>query len=117
MTQPVDQELIDQQLVDQWRSHRAPLLGLVHAFHDRDGYVSETAMRAISRGLRQPLADLFGTVTFYHHFSREAGGLNKPRVCTGPVCSLNGGIECLSALAGKGAISMRSEEHTSELQS
>src|SRR5258706_8293459 len=106
MTQPVDQELIDQQLVDQWRSHPAPLLGLLHAFHDRDGYVSETAMRAISRGLRQPLADLFGTVTFYHHFSREAGGLNKPRVCTGPVCSLNGGIECLSALAGKGAISM-----------
>jgi NADH-quinone oxidoreductase subunit F len=78
----------------------------LHAFHDRDGYISESAMRAISRGLRQPLADLYGTVTFYHHFSREAEGLNKPRVCTGPVCSLQGGNECLSALADKGATSM-----------
>ena len=28
-----------------------------------------------------------GTVTFYHHFSREPGGLMRPRVCTGPVCA------------------------------
>jgi NADH:ubiquinone oxidoreductase subunit E len=64
---------MDQQLVDQWRSQPAPLLGVLHAFHARDGYISESAMHAISKGLRQPLADLFGTVTFYHHFSREAG--------------------------------------------
>lgn len=106
MKEPVDQELLDRQLVDQWRSHPAPFMSLLHAFHDRDGFLSEAALRAISRGLRQPLADLFGTVTFYHHFSREAGGLNQPRVCTGPVCRLHGGDECLSALANQGATSM-----------
>src|ERR1043165_9246280 len=110
MTQSVDQELIDRQLVEKWAGEPAPLMGVLHAFHDRDGYISESAMRAIAQGLPQPLADLFGTVTFYHHLSQEKDGLNKPRVCTGPVCSLNGGKECLSALA-------RSEEHTSELQS
>jgi NADH:ubiquinone oxidoreductase subunit E len=94
--------LVEQQLQD----NPAPLLALLHAFHDRDGFVSESAMRAISNGLGIPLADLFGTVTFYHHFSQEAGGLNKPRVCTGPVCRLNGGAECLSALADKGATAM-----------
>src|SRR5687767_9614711 len=106
MTQSMDQELMNRQLVEKWAGEPAPLLGVLHAFHDRDGYISESAMKAISKGLRQPLADLFGTVTFYHHFSRETSGLNKPRVCTGPVCTLNGGQECLSALADKGAIPM-----------
>jgi len=105
-TTSVNQELIDRQLVEKWAGEPAPLLGVLHAFHDRDGYISEAAMRAIAKGLRQPLADLYGTVTFYHHFSREADGLRKPRVCTGPVCSLNGGHECLSALKDKGATSM-----------
>lgn len=106
MTKSENQELIDRQLVETWAEQPAPLLGVLHAFHERDGYISETAMRAISKGLRIPLADLFGTVTFYHHFSREADGLHKPRVCTGPVCSLNGGHECLSALKDKGATPM-----------
>ncbi len=106
MVQIIDQELTDQLLVEQLQDTPAPLLALLHAFQDRDGYVSESAMRAISKGLGIPLADLFGTVTFYHHFSQEEGGLNKPRVCTGPVCRLNGGAECLSALADKGATSM-----------
>jgi NADH:ubiquinone oxidoreductase subunit E len=102
----LDQELIDRQLVEEWAGKPAPLLGVLHAFHDRDGYISESAMRAIAAGLRQPLADLFGTVTFYHHFNREADGVNKPRVCTGPVCSLQGGHQCLSALQAQGATSM-----------
>ena len=106
MKKSENQELIDRQLVETWAEQPAPLLGVLHAFHERDGYISETAMRAISKGLRIPLADLFGTVTFYHHFSREEDGLQKPRVCTGPVCSLNGGHECLSALKDKGATPM-----------
>ena len=106
MTNSENQELIDRHLVEEWAGEPAPLLGVLHAFHDRDGYISEAAMRAISKGLRQPLADLYGTVTFYHHFSREEGGLKKPRVCTGPVCTLNGAHECLSALKDKGATGM-----------
>jgi hypothetical protein len=100
------QELADQQLVERWRDQPAPLLGLLHAFQDRDGYLSESAIRAIAKGLRQPLADLFGTITFYHHFAREAGGLNQPRVCNGPVCRLRGADACLAALAGQGATPM-----------
>ncbi len=96
----------DDALLDRYGGEPAPLLRLLHAFHDRDGYLSESALRAIAKRLRQPIADLFGTVTFYHHFSREPGGKHKPRVCTGPVCRLNGGPECLSALAAQGAAEM-----------
>jgi NADH-quinone oxidoreductase subunit F len=78
----------------------APLLPILHEFHDRDGYLSEEALREVSRVLRTPLADLFGTVTFYHHFSREPGGLNGPRVCTGPICKMHGADELLASIDG-----------------
>ena len=91
----------DDELVRRWKDEPAPLLSLLHAFHDRDGYVSDEAIRSISTGLKIPLADLFGTVTFYHHFSRKPGGLDKSRVCTGPICVLQGALEICDALNGE----------------
>jgi len=69
----------DQELIERWRGEPAPLLPLLHDFHDRDGYLSDDALRAVADGLRTPLADLYGTVTFHHHFSREPGGKERPR--------------------------------------
>ena len=90
----------DEQIHEQWQSEPAPLLPMLHAFHDRDGYLSEEALRGVSKALRIPIADLYGTVTFYHHFSREAGGLNAPRVCTGPICKNHGADALLASLDG-----------------
>lgn len=88
----------DDELIERWRPEPAPLLPLLHAFHDRDGYLSDEALRAVGRGLRIPLADLFGTVTFYHHFSRTPPGRAAPRVCDGPVCQLRGAPALLAGL-------------------
>ena len=96
----------NQDLIEQWCNQPAPLLPLLHAFHDRDGFVSETALREISLALKIPLAELFGTVTFYHHFSRQLPGQFAPRVCVGPVCRLRGGEALLDSLAAEGATSM-----------
>ncbi|MEM7032064.1 MAG: NADH-ubiquinone oxidoreductase-F iron-sulfur binding region domain-containing protein [Chloroflexota bacterium] len=101
MTNPTDAELIER-----WRDEPAPLLPLLHAFHDRDGYLSEDSIRAVAKGLRTPLADLFGTVTFYHHFSTTPPGQSVPRVCTGTVCCLNGGRELFESLKADGATEM-----------
>ncbi len=48
----------NQELIDRWRGEPAPLLPLLHAFHDRDGYLSEESIRATAGALRIPLADL-----------------------------------------------------------
>lgn len=101
MPQPTDDELLAR-----WRDEPAPLLPLLHAFHDRDGFLSEGALRAVSQALRIPIADLYGTVTFYHHFARNPGGLEQPRVCTGPVCSLYGAGDLLAHLQARGATPM-----------
>ena len=88
----------NRELVQRWSREPAPLLPLLHAFHDRDGFLSEEAMREISKGLRMPLAEVFGTSTFYHHLARTPPGQGAPRVCTGPSCCLRGGRELLQSL-------------------
>ncbi|MDA0312155.1 MAG: NAD(P)H-dependent oxidoreductase subunit E [Gemmatimonadetes bacterium] len=90
----------NEELISQAKGQEAPLLPLLHQFHERDGYLSEEALRAISAGLRIPLADLFGTVTFYHHFAREPGGQAAARVCTGPVCKMHGADPLLASMPG-----------------
>lgn len=94
------------ELITRWKDEPAPLLPLLHAFHNRDGWISEESIRAVSKGLKIPLAELFGTVTFYHHFSREKPGKSAPRVCTGNVCCLHGGNELLESLKSEGATAM-----------
>jgi NADH-quinone oxidoreductase subunit F len=90
----------NQELIDQWRDQPAPLLPILHAFHDRDGYLSDEVLREVAKALRIPIADLFGTVTFYHHFARQPGGKYEYRVCTGPICCQNGARELLDGLDG-----------------
>jgi NADH-quinone oxidoreductase subunit F len=85
----------DLNLIAQWKDQPAPLLGLMHAFHDRDRYISDESIRSISEGLGIPLADLYSTVTFYHHFSRKPPGKQAPRICTGPICVLRGANDLL----------------------
>ncbi len=101
MTSPTDQDL-----VARWQGEPAPLLPLLHAFHDRDGHLTEHALRTVARALKIPLAELFGTVTFYHHFSRVPNGHAAPRVCTGNICVHRGGPALLDALRKEGASPM-----------
>lgn len=96
----------DERLIAAWRDAPAPLLPMLHAFHDRDGYLSETSIRTVSEAMKIPIAELWGTVTFYHHFSREQPGKGAPRVCTGNVCAFHGGPELLQSLEGEGATPM-----------
>jgi NADH-quinone oxidoreductase subunit F len=96
----------DQEIIQVWISSPAPLLPILHAFQKRDSYLSEGTIRAVSRALNIPLAELFGTIDFYHHFSREQGGHQAPRVCTGPVCRLGNSADLLGQLKEEGATSM-----------
>jgi len=96
----------DQQLIESWVDEPAPLLGVLHAFNDRDGFVSGEAMRKISSALKIPLAELYGTVTFYHHLGRDESERGRPRVCTGPVCRQRGADRLLRELSSEGAAPM-----------
>ncbi len=95
-----------EKIIEEWRTQPAPLLGMLHAFHERDLKITEEAILAIAKALRIPKAELFGTVTFYDHLSMESGSHDDLRICTGPICSLKGSQEILKAMQGDGARSM-----------
>ena len=101
MLRPTDDEIFAR-----FAPEPAPLLPILHAFHDRDGLLSEAALRTISKRLRHPLADLYGTVTFYHFFQRTLPGKAAPRVCDGIICKLRGSEALLKELAKEGASPM-----------
>ncbi len=88
----------DRAIIESLKDQPAPLLLLLDTFHRRDGVITPTVLQAIAEGLRMPLADLFGTVTFYHHLARDDDRRSYPRVCTGPVCRLRGAEDILAAL-------------------
>ncbi len=96
----------NKEITERWKVEPAPLLPMLHALHNRDGYLSEESITAVSEALKIPIAELWGTVTFYHHFSREAPGKTAPRVCTGNICCLNGGNELYESLKSEGATPM-----------
>ena len=98
MLKPNQIEASTAELIAHWREKPAPLLGLLHTLHDRDGYLSDESLRTVSEGLPIPLADLYATVTFYHHFARTPPGQSTPRVCTGPICCQRGARDVLQAL-------------------
>ena len=94
----------DEQILQRWREEPAPLLPLFHAFCERDSFVSAAAVQSIAAALNLPVAEVFGTLTFYHHLGREEGAHAQPRVCTGPICRMHGADSLLHQT--KGAVSM-----------
>ena len=96
--------MTDSEILNHWTDQPAPLLGILHAFHDRDGLLTEESILAISSALKIPVADLYGTITFYHHLSRGQVNRKTPRVCVGPVCRQRGSERLLESLAPEGAI-------------
>jgi len=100
----LERDLTDSEIIDRWQKEPAPLLPLLHAFHDRDECLTDDAIRVISSTLRIPLAELYGTITFYHHLSRGEVTRSTPRVCVGPVCKQLGSHRILERLKNEGAI-------------
>ncbi len=94
----------DEQILQRWRNEPAPLLPLFHAFCERDSFVSAAAVQSIAGALNLPVAEVFGTLTFYHHLGREEGAHAQARVCTGPICRMHGADALLHQT--KGAVSM-----------
>jgi len=99
-------KLTDQQVMDTWKEQPAPLLGVLDSFQRRDGWLSESVIREIATTFKIPIAELFGTISFYHHLITEPAEKGAPKVCTGPVCCMNGGEELLEQLIQKGATAM-----------
>ncbi len=72
-----------------------PLLQLTQMEH---GYVSQEAMREISRQLAIPMSEIFGVLTFYAQFRLKPVGRQMVKICRGTACHVRGAPFIISAV-------------------
>ncbi|MDF2925733.1 MAG: NADH-quinone oxidoreductase, subunit [Paenibacillaceae bacterium] len=77
------------------------LILILHEAQELYGYLPLEVQKTISQGLRMPLANVYGVVTFYTQFSLEPKGKYKISICMGTACYVKGAGEILDKLKNK----------------
>jgi formate dehydrogenase subunit gamma len=75
-----------QTAVEMRRSQPGPLLEILHAVQDSLGYIPPDALPLIASELNLSRAEVYGVVTFYHHFRKTPPGRRMLRLCRAEAC-------------------------------
>ena len=80
-------------------AHReGPLLPILHDVQKAFGHVSEDAMRDIAQALNLTRAEVYGVVSFYHDFRKEAEARPILKLCRAEACQARG-VDALVPIA------------------
>ncbi len=82
----------------QFPTEQALLLPLLHEIQDKEGWISDEAVREAAEYLHLPLARVEEVLSFYTMYQRKAVGKKHIQVCMNIACFLRGAdhlMECL----------------------
>ena len=85
-------------IVAEHHGREGPLLPILHGVQKAFGHVSEDAMREISSALNLTRAEVYGVVSFYHDFRKEAETRPVLKLCRAEACKARG-VEALVPIA------------------
>jgi formate dehydrogenase subunit gamma len=85
-------------IVSAHEDREGPLLPILHDVQKAFGHVSEDAIREIADALNLTRAEVYGVVSFYYDFRREAETRPIIKLCRAEACKARG-VEALVALA------------------
>ena len=77
-------------ILDEYAQVPGPLLLVLHAVQDRLGFVPDDAVPYIAERLNLSRAEVYGVLSFYHHFRRAAPGRHVVQVCRAESCQAMG---------------------------
>ena len=80
------------------KDREGPLLPILHDVQKAFGHVSEHAMREIASALNLTRAEVYGVVSFYHDFRKEAEARPVLKLCRAEACKARG-VEALVPIA------------------
>lgn len=66
------------------------LIEVLHDIQENDGYISEEAMKAVSKGLGVPVMEVYRVASFYKAFRLKPVGKNVITLCMGTACHVRG---------------------------
>ena len=74
------------------------LIPVLEEIQEAIGYIPKVAQKMVARGLRLPLGDVYGVVTFYSFFAMVPKGKHTARCCLGTACYVRGGKKNMEKL-------------------
>jgi NADH-quinone oxidoreductase subunit E len=74
-----------------FKGEAGDLIPILQRVQGKSGYISEEAIRRISRFLKISENQIFGVASFYSQFRFSEPGRNSVRVCLGTACHVRGG--------------------------
>jgi NADH-quinone oxidoreductase E subunit len=78
-------------IIAHYKTKPGALIPVLEEIQGVTGYLPEPVQRRVARGLKLPLAQVYGVVTFYSFFTMSPRGKHQIRVCLGTACHVGGG--------------------------
>jgi len=66
------------------------LLPLLHDIQDTLGFIPETHVDAIAKGMNRSRAEVHGVITYYHHFRTQPPARHVVQICAAEACKACG---------------------------
>lgn len=86
------------EFVQEWKNKPGNLIAVLHKVQDYYGYIPRTIAMKVSQILEQPLAKIYGVISFYHYFRLKKPGKHNIQVCTGTACYLADAFDLIQGL-------------------
>lgn len=98
--QATEEELLERldQVIESYKTRPGALIPVLQVAQGIFGYLPETALKRIAKGLGKSYSEVAGVVGFYSFFSTVPRGRNLIRVCLGTACYVRGGMKVLESL-------------------
>jgi len=77
-------------LVDNKQHLPGALLPILHDIQHEFGFIPKAALAIIAKKLQQTEAEIYGVISFYHHFKLTEPGSNIVEICRGEACQAMG---------------------------
>ncbi|MBU3916673.1 NAD(P)H-dependent oxidoreductase subunit E, partial [bacterium] len=77
------------------------LIPALEEIQEISGYLPESIQRRVAAGLKVPLSQVYGVITFYSFFTMVPRGKHQIRVCLGTACHVRGGQRIVEEIENK----------------
>jgi NADH:ubiquinone oxidoreductase subunit E len=85
-------------IIAKYKGKPGSLIPVLEDIQEAIGYLPKEIQKKVALGLRIPLSEIYGVVTFYHFFTMVPRGRNIVRVCLGTACFVGGGAQILDLM-------------------
>jgi len=85
-------------IIERHKAKPGSLIPVLEEIQEEIGYLPKPVLDKVASGLRIPLSEVYGVVTFYSFFTMVPRGKHTVRCCLGTACYVRGGNKLLDTL-------------------